>query len=57
MPGMTSSTVNNGSAALKRITETKPDLIVLDVYMPGYSGLEVASELKMQPKPSTSLCC
>jgi CheY-like chemotaxis protein len=39
-------TVNNGSAALKRITEVKPDLIVLDVYMPGYSGLEVCQRLK-----------
>jgi len=39
-------TVNNGSAALKRITETKPDLIILDVYMPGYSGLEVCQRLK-----------
>jgi len=39
-------TVNNGSAALKRITETKPDLIVLDVYMPGYSGLEVCQRIK-----------
>jgi CheY-like chemotaxis protein len=40
------STVNNGSAALKRIAEAKPDLIVLDVYMPGYSGLEVCQRLK-----------
>ena len=39
-------TVNNGSAALKRIVEFKPDLIVLDVYMPGYSGLEVCQRLK-----------
>jgi CheY-like chemotaxis protein len=39
-------TVNNGSAALKRITELNPDLIVLDVYMPGYSGLEVCQRLK-----------
>ncbi len=39
-------TVNNGSAALKKITEQKPDLIVLDVYMPGYSGLEVCQRLK-----------
>jgi len=39
-------TVNNGSAALKRINEAKPDLIVLDVYMPGYSGLEVCQRLK-----------
>jgi CheY-like chemotaxis protein len=39
-------TVNNGSAALKKISENKPDLIVLDVYMPGYSGLEVCQRLK-----------
>jgi len=39
-------TVNNGSAALKKIGELKPDLIVLDVYMPGYSGLEVCQRLK-----------
>lgn len=39
-------TVNNGSAALKKIAESRPDLIVLDVYMPGYSGLEVCQRLK-----------
>jgi len=39
-------TVNNGSAALKKIAELRPDLIVLDVYMPGYSGLEVCQRLK-----------
>src|SRR6516225_9224423 len=39
-------TVNNGSAALKKFAESKPDLIVLDVYMPGYSGLEVCQRIK-----------
>jgi len=39
-------TVNNGSAALKRITEQRPELIVLDVYMPGYTGLEVCQRIK-----------
>src|ERR1051326_6559598 len=39
-------TVNNGSAALKRIAEAKPDLIVLDVYMPGYGGLEVCQRIR-----------
>jgi CheY-like chemotaxis protein len=39
-------TVNNGSAALKKVTEVRPDLIVLDVYMPGYSGLEVCQRIK-----------
>ncbi len=39
-------TVNNGSAALKKVAELKPDLIILDVYMPGYGGLEVCQRLK-----------
>lgn len=39
-------TVNNGSAALKKVHENRPDLIVLDVYMPGYGGLEVCQRLK-----------
>lgn len=39
-------TVNNGSAALKKVHESQPDLIVLDVYMPGYGGLEVCQRLK-----------
>jgi CheY-like chemotaxis protein len=40
------TTVNNGSAALKKIAELKPDLIVLDVYMPGYGGLEVCQRIR-----------
>lgn len=42
-------TVNNGSAALKKIAEIKPDIIVLDVYMPGYGGLEVCQRVKEAP--------
>jgi twitching motility two-component system response regulator PilH len=45
-------TVNNGSAALKKISEVKPDLVILDVYMPGYSGLEVCQRLKEIPDSS-----
>jgi CheY-like chemotaxis protein len=40
------TTVNNGSAALKKIAELRPELVILDVYMPGYSGLEVCQRLK-----------
>ena len=43
-------TVNNGSSALKKITEEKPDLIVLDVYMPGYGGLEVCQRIREAPE-------
>src|SRR5450631_689228 len=42
-------TVNNGSAALMKIAEIKPDIIVLDVYMPGYGGLEVCQRVKEAP--------
>jgi CheY-like chemotaxis protein len=43
------TTVNNGAAALKKISEIKPDLIILDVYMPGYGGLEVCQRMKESP--------
>ena len=43
-------TVSNGSAALKKIAELKPDIAVLDVYMPGHSGLEVCKQLKANPE-------
>jgi CheY-like chemotaxis protein len=42
-------TVNNGSAALKKIAEFKPDVVILDVYMPGYGGLEVCVRIKESP--------
>ncbi len=44
--------VNNGSAALKKIGELKPDLCILDVYMPGYSGLEVCQRMKESQESS-----
>ena len=43
-------TVNNGAAAIKKIAEIRPDLVVLDVHMPGYSGLEVCQRLRETPK-------
>jgi CheY-like chemotaxis protein len=38
--------VSNGAAAVKKIAEHKPDIIILDVYMPGYSGLEVCEKVR-----------
>ena len=38
--------VSNGAAAVKKIAEHKPDIIILDIYMPGYSGLEVCDKLR-----------
>jgi CheY-like chemotaxis protein len=43
-------TVNNGAAAMKKISEAKPDLVVLDVHMPGYGGLELCQRLRETPR-------
>jgi len=45
-------TVNNGSSAIKKVSECKPDLIVLDVYMPGYGGLEVCQRIRESQETS-----
>jgi DNA-binding NarL/FixJ family response regulator len=36
----------NGVEALEKENELKPDLIILDISMPGKDGLEVANELR-----------
>jgi two-component system phosphate regulon response regulator PhoB len=38
--------VDNGLAALSAVSETPPDLAVLDVMMPGMSGIDVCRELR-----------
>jgi DNA-binding NarL/FixJ family response regulator len=38
----------NGAEALEKAKQLKPDLIILDVSMPGKDGLEVATELQAQ---------
>lgn len=37
---------NDGLAALERVKERKPDLILLDIMMPGMSGVEVFERLR-----------
>jgi CheY-like chemotaxis protein len=48
--GNTVIAVSNGAAAMKKIVSEKPELIILDVYMPGYSGLEVCEKVKGAPE-------
>jgi len=45
--------VSNGAAAVKKIAEHKPDLAVLDVYMPGYTGLEVCERVRNAMETNT----
>jgi CheY-like chemotaxis protein len=39
----------NGAQALARLEELVPDIVVLDVAMPGISGLEVCEQLRRDP--------
>ncbi len=41
--------VSNGAAAVKKIAEVSPHLCILDIYMPGYTGLEVCEKVKSSP--------
>jgi len=45
----------NGEQALERIGELRPDVVLLDIQMPGASGLEVAACLP-RPRPKIIFC-
>jgi len=40
--------VGDGSEALARFTQLKPDLVVLDIMLPGADGLEICKEIRKQ---------
>ncbi len=42
----------NGPKALEYVAKQKPDIILLDIMMPGMSGFEVCSRLKSDPETS-----
>ena len=45
----------DGEQAVERIRELKPDLVLLDIQMPGCSGIEVAASLPA-PRPKIVFC-
>jgi len=47
--GYTVSSVGNGQEALRALAMSQPDLVVLDVMMPGMNGLAVLTMIKTQP--------
>jgi class 3 adenylate cyclase len=46
-------TAESGEEGLARVTDWRPDLVLLDVVMPGMSGYEVCSQLRADPKTAT----
>jgi len=40
----------DGDEGLQKVVEERPDLIILDVIMPGKHGFDVCKELKTDPK-------
>ncbi len=46
---------SDGVEAVERIAALRPDLIFLDIQMPGHTGLEVASSLR-PPRPRIVFC-
>jgi two-component system, OmpR family, alkaline phosphatase synthesis response regulator PhoP len=43
-------TAKNGDEAIEKAKKSKPDLIILDVMMPGKNGMEVCNVLRTQPE-------
>ncbi len=41
---------HDGDEALKLLRDSKPDLILLDIILPGKSGFEVLEEMKADPQ-------
>jgi twitching motility two-component system response regulator PilH len=43
-------TAENGDEALRRIAEEKPDLILMDVVMPGQNGFQLTRTITRDPR-------
>lgn len=43
------STAKNGNEAIEQAKRSHPDLIILDIMMPGKNGIEVCNHLRLQP--------
>ena len=47
--GMQVRTAENGEEAMKRLAEDKPDLILMDVVMPGQNGFQLTRAISRDP--------
>ena len=48
--GMTVRTAQGADDAIKRLTEEKPDLILMDVVMPGQNGFQLTRAINRTPE-------
>lgn len=55
--GFTVMTASRGDEALELICKQKPDLILLDVMMPGMDGIEVCEAIKANPANNSIIIC
>lgn len=46
-----SGTADDGEAALDAVDRLRPDLVLLDVQLPGIDGFEVAAQIATRPDP------
>jgi len=43
----------DGESALKKLKPEKPDIVILDIMMPGMNGFEVCEKIKNDPETSS----
>lgn len=55
--GFTVDTAENGETCLQMLNQFKPDLIVLDVMMPGIDGVEVCEAIRSSESSKNVLIC
>ena len=48
--GFEVETAVDGQTALQKVTENRPDIMVLDMMMPGMNGIDVCRQLRSQPQ-------
>ena len=48
--GYTVRTAENGEEAMRRLAEEKPDLILMDVVMPGQNGFQLTRTITRDPR-------
>jgi len=51
--GYTVRTAENGEEAMRRLGEDKPDLILMDVVMPGQNGFQLTRSITRDPRWSS----